>query len=62
MIEVLNTLKPDSIYQKKAEELRLSMESVNEIPLSYVPTNSLLQEFIPPLEIRDRYTVDEEST
>ena len=33
LIEVLNTLKPDSIYQKKAEELRLSMESVNEIPL-----------------------------
>lgn len=62
LIEVLNTLKPGSIYTKKAEELRRSMESVNEIPLSYVPSDSLLQEFIPPLEIRNRYTVDEEST
>jgi len=45
-IEVLSQLPIDSVHKPEAEKLMETLTKVEPIPASYVPKNSLLQEFI----------------
>jgi uridine kinase len=45
-IEVLSQLQAESIHKPEAEALVRTLSEVTPIPVSYVPNNSLLQEFI----------------
>lgn len=45
-IEVLSQLPAESVHKPEAEALIKTLSQVEPIPVSYVPKNSLLQEFI----------------
>lgn len=45
-IEVLSQLPAESVHKPEAEALIKALSQVEPIPVSYVPKNSLLQEFI----------------
>lgn len=54
-LEVLSTLDDGSEYEGLAREIKDSLEYVHSVPLDMVPKDSLLQEFIPPVSVWNRY-------
>lgn len=54
-LEVLSTLDDGSEYEGLAREIEDSLEYVHSVPLDMVPKDSLLQEFIPPVSVWNRY-------
>ncbi|MDY4559595.1 MAG: nucleoside kinase [Eubacteriales bacterium] len=54
-LEVLSTLDDSSEYEGLAREIKDSLEYVHSVPLDMVPKDSLLQEFIPPVSVWNRY-------
>ena len=54
-LEVLSTLDDSGEYDSLAREIRDSLEYVHSVPLDMVPKYSLLQEFIPPVSVWDRF-------
>lgn len=54
-LEVLSTLDDSGEYDSLAREIRDSLEYVHSVPLDMVPKDSLLQEFIPPVSVWNRF-------
>lgn len=54
-LEVLSTLDDGSEYEGLAREIKDSLEYVHSVPLDMVPKDSLLQEFIPPVSVWNRF-------
>ena len=54
-LEVLSTLDDSGEYDSLAREIKDSLEYVHSVPLDMVPKDSLLQEFIPPVSVWNRY-------
>lgn len=54
-LEVLSTLDDSGEYDSLAKEIKDSLEYVHSVPLDMVPKDSLLQEFIPPVSVWNRY-------
>lgn len=54
-LEVLSTLDDSGEYDSLAKEIKDSLEYVHSVPLDMVPKDSLLQEFIPPVSVWNRF-------
>ena len=54
-LEVLSTLDDGSESEGLAREIKDSLEYVHSVPLDMVPKDSLLQEFIPPVSVWNRF-------
>lgn len=54
-LEVLSTLDDSGEYDSLAREIKDSLEYVHSVPLDMVPKDSLLQEFIPPVSVWNRF-------
>lgn len=54
-LEVLSTLDDSGEYDSLAREIKDSLEYVYSVPLDMVPKDSLLQEFIPPVSVWNRF-------